>query len=270
MPDSRERSTIRIIPTLMDLAQFQVHADLEQKHWWFLGRRHLVATLLHELVPPGQGKKLVDVGCGTGGVTAFFSREYSCTGVDPSPDGIAFAKRRFPECSFVQGNAPEAVKQQIGEADAVVLLEVLEHVEQDRDFVQSLLAAMKSGAVFITMAPADPTMWGPHDAGFGHFRRYDERTFRALWQGANTSELLVSHCNTHLYPLAKTVRFLSRLKGSAWGPGNTDLALPAAPVNRAMASLFRAEAPRLKALLRKERKTGYRFGVSLMAVPRKT
>ncbi len=254
----------------MDLAQFQVHADLERSHWWFLGRRHLVKALLNRLVPAGQGRPIVDVGCGTGGVTDFFSKDYACTGIDPTEEGISFAKQRFPHARFIRGNAPEDVQTELAAADAVLLLEVLEHVEQDRAFVQSLLAAMKPGAVFVTMAPADKSLWSPHDAGFGHYRRYDDAGFRALWAGAPVEELLVSPCNSHLYLLAKLVRFLARKKGSAWGPGDTDLAQPIAPVNALLAAIFRAEAGPLLRAMDTRSAPPFRKGVSLIAVLRKT
>lgn len=254
----------------MDSPQFQAHADLEQKHWWFLGRRAIVASLLHQLVPAGQGSKILDVGCGTGGMTAYLSKEYACTGIDPSAEGIAFARTRFADCTFIQGNAPEDARTEIGEAQAVLLLEVLEHVEQDVQFVQSLLGAMKPGAYLIAMAPADPSLWSPHDAGFGHYRRYTEHTFRALWNGEQVEELLVSHCNTRLYPLAKLIRFLAKLKGSAWGPGNTDLALPMKPINTLLAKIFHSEAVPLLHALEAKTPTGWNTGVSVIGVLRKS
>ncbi len=260
----------------MDSPQFQVHADLEQKHWWFLSRRHIVATLLRELVPPQNFPPVVDVGCGTGGVTAFLSTEYACTGIDPSTEGIAFAKQRFTQrvpfgaaSRFINGNAPADVLPQMQEAKAVLLLEVLEHVEQDKAFVHDLLAAMQPGACFIVMAPADPKLWSPHDAGFGHYRRYTEQTFRALWNGEPVEELLVSMCNTRLYWLAKFVRFLARLKGSAWGPGDTDLALPMRPINWLLTKIFSSEAQPLLQSMRTKKPTNWKKGVSIIAVLRK-
>ena len=253
----------------MDSPQFHVHAVIEQSHWWFLGRRHIVKTLLNELVPPHGKPPIVDIGCGTGGVTAFFSNEYACTGIDPSAEGIAFAKERFPASQFINGNAPADVLPQMRDAKAVLLLEVLEHVKQDKAFVHDLIAAMQPGAYFIVMAPADPSMWSPHDAGFGHYRRYTDHTFRALWEGEPVEEMLVSMCNTRLYWLAKFVRFLARLKGSAWGPGDTDLATPPGPINTLLAKIFMSEAATLLRAMRTKTPTGRTKGVSIIAVLRK-
>ncbi len=253
----------------MQLPQFQVHAAIEETHWWFRARRRIVQGLIHELLPPGTGKKILDVGCGTGGITAYLSGEYAVMGVDPAPEAIAFARKRFPQCTFIQGYAPGSVQKECGDANMILLLEVLEHVEHDRDFVRSLIASLKPGAYLMIFAPADMSLWGPHDKGFEHFRRYDSAgEFRRTWAGTPVQEILVSHCNTRLYPLVKLARMLARRKGSAWGPGDTDLATPPAPVNALLERIFGGELGRLKKALRGQA-AAYSRGVSLMAILRK-
>ena len=46
----------------MQSAQFQLHADIEERHWWFVARREVFRRLIASLVPPGQGHLVVDVG----------------------------------------------------------------------------------------------------------------------------------------------------------------------------------------------------------------
>ncbi|MBI1813296.1 class I SAM-dependent methyltransferase [Candidatus Peregrinibacteria bacterium] len=250
----------------MQFAQFSVHAEIEEKHWWFLGRRAIVAALIGEILPASKRTLIVDVGCGTGGMTHFLSQRYSCIGVDPSADAITFAKTRFPELRFIQGNAPDDVRGMMEKADLVLLQDVLEHVEHDRLFIENLIASMKPGAFFLTIAPADPSLWGPHDAGFEHFRRYEDATFRALWSGLPVRELLISHCNSRLHPLVRFLRTVSRWRGAAWGPASTDLATPAAPLNAMLRSIFGGEAGPLLRALRRGGRTPYRRGVSLLAL----
>ena len=100
----------------MQLPQFEAHAGMEERHWWFLGRRHIIQTLLHELVPPSSDRLIIDVGCGTGGLTKFLSSEYRVTGVEPTTEGITAARTRFPQCNFIQGLAPDDVPE-FGKAD---------------------------------------------------------------------------------------------------------------------------------------------------------
>ncbi len=249
----------------MDLPQFEAHADVEDRHWWFLGRRRILRTLLAALLPPSRETLVLDVGCGTGGLTAFFGKDYRCTGIDPSTNAITFAKKKFPQSDFVLGNAPGDVREMYAKADAVLLIDVLEHIPDDQAFVQKLIEGLKPGALLFMMAPADPSLWSPHDAGFGHERRYEEHTFRSLWAGQPVQELLVSHVNARLHPLVKLARKLSALRGKSWGPGDTDLGVPMAPVNSALQTIFDGEANRLLGVLKGTAKP-YRRGVSLLTV----
>jgi hypothetical protein len=201
-------------------------------------------------------------------MTAFLSHDYTCVGVDPSAEGIAFAKERFPTCMFVQGTAPSDIDKTYALADGILLLEVLEHIENDVAFVHQLIAAMKPGAILFMMAPADMSLWSPHDEGFEHYRRYDLEGFRKTWAGQSMQELLVSHCNARLYPIAKAMRTVSKMRGKAWGPGSTDIALSSKPVNETMKRIFQGETHRLlKALHGRARP--YSKGVTLLAVLRK-
>ena len=219
----------------MQLPQFQVHAEVEDKHWWFLARREILRTVLHKIALPSKEKMILDVGCGTGGNTNALSDEYHCIGIDPIPEAIQFAMDRYPQVTFTCGYAPEDVPVEMASADVVLLMDVLEHIEDDFFFVSSLLSYMKPGAHLVCMAPADPTLWSAHDKGFEHYRRYTTDRLRLLWKDLPVQERLVSYCNSRLYPLVK----LARLRKKALGPNDTDLSLPAQPINQVFQWIFR-------------------------------
>ncbi|MDA1209156.1 MAG: class I SAM-dependent methyltransferase [bacterium] len=251
----------------MQLPQFEVHAATEDKHWWFLARREIVSELLRHISP--KPEKIVDVGCGTGGNTAALAAKYDCLGIDPIPEAIAFAQERFPFVQFIQGYAPQDIEHQMQDADVVMLMDVLEHIEDDFLFVSELLASMKPGAHLLLMAPADPTLWGPHDKGFEHYRRYTTDRLRLLWKDLPVTERMVSYCNSRLYPLVKVARMISRMCGASLGPNDTDLSLPMVPINALFHRLFLGEKKRLINLLDGKTSKGFGFGVSVMAVVRR-
>ncbi len=252
----------------MQLPQFEMHAAVEEQHWWFLGRRRIVEQLLQELLAPGKGTRVVDVGCGTGGNTATLDRSYTCIGIDPIPEAIAFAREHFSGVRFLCGTAPRNIPDEIARADAVLLLDVLEHVEDDVLLVSELLAEMKRGAYLLLIAPADPALWGSHDRGFEHYRRYTLERLRRIWRGLPVSELLVSHCNARLYPFVKLARTFSRMLGRSLGPKETDLSLPPRPLNALLYWIFAGEARRLVHALRGKGRE-YRRGVSVVAILRR-
>tara|TARA_B100000315_G_C14429773_1_gene519591 strand:- start:83 stop:922 length:840 start_codon:yes stop_codon:yes gene_type:complete len=251
----------------MQLPQFQAHAEMEEKHWWFLSRIHILRTLLAEILP-SKGN-IVDVGCGTGGVTAALSSNHHVVGIDPIPEAIESAVQRFPGVDFVCGTAPEDIPEQMQQADVVLIMDVLEHVEDDFLFTSKLFSSMKPGAHLILMAPADPELWGAHDKGFEHYRRYTLERLRLLWRDLPVEERAASYCNAHLYPLIKIARSMSRKRGKSFGKNDTDISVPFFPINKLLYLLFSSEAKTLKKLLKGKRKKGFAHGVSVFAVLRR-
>jgi len=233
----------------MELPQFHVHAAIEERHWWFLGRRAITRALLHRMLPPSKETFILDVGCGTGGMTAALAQEYSCAGIDPIPEAVALARKRFPSIDFRCGDVPDDCRDLLGRADAVTIFDVLEHVADDFLFVSSLLSVMKPGALLLMVAPHDPALWGMHDRGFDHYRRYTVARFREIWEGLPVREHVISPFNARLYPLARFLRFWSRVRGTSLGPASTDLALPFRPLNALLTRIFAGEQSRLLQVL---------------------
>ncbi len=251
----------------MRSAQFIVHAAIEEAHWWFMARRHIMMSIIHSLVPPSPQSLIVDVGCGTGGNAAVIAREYECLAIDPEKEAIDYAQKKFPEVRFVLGFAPKDIPEDMKRADIVLLMDVLEHIEDDVYFVQEMMAAMKPGAHLLLMAPADMSLWSPHDAGFEHFRRYDLDRLSLLWKDQpGISVRLASYCNSRLYPLVKLVRFIAKLRKKPFGEGDSDLSLPSKPVNTLLRRIFQSEEPILLEQLQGKRLGGFSKGVSVMAV----
>jgi hypothetical protein len=154
-------------------------------------------------------------------------------------------------------------------ADLLLLTDVLEHVPDDFLLLSRLLAVVRPGAHMLLTVPADAALWSLHDESHGHYRRYDVERFARLWQGLPVTPLLVSHFNSRLYPGVRAVRSMTRLWGTAYGDACTDLRTPCRFVNCLLTQVLAGERNRLVAVLRGERQTGYRRGVSLMAVLRR-
>src|SRR4051812_41173877 len=155
----------------MQSAQFQLHAQIEDRHWWFVARRQILRELARSVAPPlADGTTVVvDIGCGTGANLAAFADEYRCVGIDTSAEAIELAQRRFPEATFICGYAPLDVDRWLSAASVVLLTDVLEHVADDRGLLESIVEASSPGAQVLITVPADMRLWSPHDEAFGHF-----------------------------------------------------------------------------------------------------
>jgi dolichyl-phosphate beta-glucosyltransferase len=253
----------------MQSAQFQLHARVEDSHWWFAGRRRIMRELIRQVLPAPGHPTVVDVGCGTGANIAAMAGDYTCVGIDPSREAIELARSRFPGTRFVCGRAPDDLGGVMPEARLVLLMDVLEHVPDDFAFLSELLAASTPGTHFLITVPANRSFWSEHDESNGHYRRYDPDRLRRVWAGLPVTTRLLSHFNARLYPVARAVRAWSRWRGRATGMAGTDLSLPRPPVNAALESIFAGEGRVLVDLLGGRRGRGYAAGVSLVALIRR-
>jgi SAM-dependent methyltransferase len=254
----------------MKSAQFQLHAKLEDHHWWFVARREILRRMIRQVVPPGAGNVVLDVGCGTGANLASLAAEYRCVGIDTSGEAIRLAQHRFPKVEFREGYAPAAVRDVLPQASLVLLTDVLEHVPDDFELFSSIFAATRPGTYFLLTVPADLALWSQHDVSFGHYRRYDLERFRRIWDGLPVKAKLTSYYNTRLYPLVKLVRWWNRRQQKASGRARSDFGLPPAPVNRILETVLATESHRLMGLLDAQRAKPYRMGVSLIALLERT
>ncbi len=257
----------------MDTAQFQLHAAIEERHWWFTARRTILGRLVghlnahHQLRAAdrsGEKPLLIDVGCGTGANLAAFAESFRCLGVDTSAEAIQLAKQRYPHLEFLHGYAPDDLVNSIRAASVVTLNDVLEHVRDDFLLFSRIMAELPPGAMAVITVPAEPKLWSAHDVSFGHYRRYLRERFEMLWQNLPVKAHLVSHFNSRLYPIIRTVRTLNNWRGATGGVAGTDFKLPPAPLNHLLKSCFHGESQVLLRALRGG--PGYSRGASLVAI----
>ncbi len=173
----------------MQSDQFQLHAIIEEKHWWFLGRRKIMCDLIQRITPASQAVTIADIGCGTGGNIAALSQSYSCIGIDPSDEAIRFATSRFPHVRFIC-NSVSAVLAELKEyVQLFLLMDVLEHIPYDVAFLSDLLMTAKPNTYFLITVPADLSLWSEHDVSFGHYRRYDLKHLEQLCKAGDVKHL---------------------------------------------------------------------------------
>jgi SAM-dependent methyltransferase len=252
----------------MKAAQFDLHARIEDHHWWFRGRRQIISRIVRAALPNPCQSMVIDIGCGTGANIAALADQYTCLGADPSADAIRLAQQRFPAVRFTCQTTPFPLEEIPNQTRMFLLLDVLEHVPDDTALLAAIASMCRTGDQVLLTVPADMALWSPHDIAYGHYRRYDITRLTQAWNGLPFKPLLVSYFNARLYPAIKTMRRLSRWRGTAWGAANTDLDMPAAPINRLLEKIFAAESRTLLQLYKGQRTRGFQHGVSLIALLR--
>ena len=241
----------------MGASLYRQMRELEDRHWWFKGRRAIVKSLLLRSELPAN-PRILDLGCGTGGNLEMLSEFGRVVGAELDEDAALLARER-EIAPIVRGKLPDGLPLQSASFHCVTLLDVLEHIKDDRatlETVHDLLAPQ--GCVILTV-PAFPFLWGPHDEAHHHQRRYVASKLQCLLEDAGFEISMLSYCNTWLFPAAVVVRLLRRLIPG--GAAGAELTLPPVPVNALLAAVFASERHLLP--------IGLPFGISLVVSAKK-
>jgi len=187
---------------------FKALYELEEGYWWFVGMRKITATLLHVLLAP-RPRRILDAGCGTGFMLRWlrqYSGGQSVVGIDISPEGLAYCRKRGEEilaqCSVAQLPFPD------GFFDLVTSFDVLVQLTPElakTAFAELTRVLRRNGLLFIRVA-AFQWLYSEHDQALSTQHRYTATELKDLWlrQGLETER--VTYANTLLFPVAVALR----------------------------------------------------------------
>jgi SAM-dependent methyltransferase len=211
-------------------------AELDEQHWWYRARRDILSDLIARRIAPPAAARILEIGCGTGhnlGMLGQFGR------VDAiEVDGAArdIAGKRLGR-AVMNAPLPALTGVEDGAYDLIAILDVLEHVEEDRAALEGMARKLKPGGRILITVPAHPWMWSAHDVVNHHKRRYTRRTLKAVIGEAGLKLEMLSWFNSLLFPLAAGARVAGRLTGKE----DSDDKLPPRPVNALFEKIFGLE-----------------------------
>ena len=149
-------------------------AALEDAHWWYRERRHLLSQAIHGL-RPGTA---MDIGAAGGGNTRVLrDAGWSVVALEYGVEGAQVAAERG--LPVLRGDAT-ALPVADGSLDLVVAFDVLEHILDDDSAVSEVKRALRPGGTFLIAVPADPRLWSEHDVAVDHVRRYTRPTLTGV------------------------------------------------------------------------------------------
>jgi SAM-dependent methyltransferase len=230
----------------MDESLLVATSDLVRRHPWWRARAALVLELLARLGvrPPAR---VLDAGCGWGvTLEALEAAGYRCVGLDASRAALEQVDR--PGRSLVEADLTGAWPDPpaIAPFDAVLALDVIEHLDDDRAAVRRLDGLLKPGGRLVLSVPALPELFGEFDAIQGHRRRYDPGMLRSACalDGLWLEEIF--WWGSWMVPLLRRRRRrpLGRPGESAAAIYRRHLALPPWPLRQLMRGLDATERPR--------------------------
>ena len=157
-----------------------------ESHFWFQWR---LAVLLQSLKRLGLSleKKLnvLEVGCGTGALRGQLESATNWTvhGTDLNMGALSRVKPARGRTMYY--DICEEREPYLEAYDIVILFDVLEHIEDTRPFLNSLLRHLKPQGLLLINVPALQTLYSNYDEIVGHVRRYNKKTLSEEFRSFN-------------------------------------------------------------------------------------
>jgi len=233
--------------------------QIENSYFWFLARNKILMKAIGKVTDLKDGDQVLDAGCGTGGFASVLAEKFKVSCLDTQPLALEYCKKRglndlnqclLHEFDFKSRNIK-----------AIFMLDVIEHIENDKLVVKQAFEAMKPGTWFITTVPAYQWLWSHHDELHMHYRRYNMGNFSELLETAGWKIMYSTYFNSFLFPPAVAKRMVDKITGKKPNQAEpVDKLSPA--MNDVFTKIFTAEANFLPAV-------SFPFGLSILVISQK-
>lgn len=182
-----------------------VHERVRRHPWW-CARVRLALSVLQKngVLPPAH---VVDVGCGWGtNLEALEAAGYRVTGIDISPQILARIDR--PDRRLIEADLTQDLPARAGaeQADALLALDVIEHIDDDRGAVRRMAQMLRTGGLAMLSVPALPELFSEFDRIQGHRRRYTPETLRDAISGSGLTVQSVFWWGAWMVPVLRRMR----------------------------------------------------------------
>lgn len=160
----------------MDLKELNIIAS--NRHPWETARLKALKTILHTHL--FERIKVLDVGCGDGFISSGLfnhlqAKKITAVDINLSDEQIHEFNRVATETTYTR-EIPDNVK-----FDLILLLDVLEHIKDDADFLAGIVAKhLQNNSRILITVPAFQAIYGQHDINLGHYRRYQLQSLEKL------------------------------------------------------------------------------------------
>jgi hypothetical protein len=219
----------------MDLKESELLGDAVGAHWYYQSK----ASALHRILRGLTLRAGLDVGAGSG----FFSKALLAASTLSEATCVDVGYARDWEEQY--GGHPIHYRQSVGAiaVDIVLMMDVLEHVEDDVGLVSDYAALVPQGTFFLVTVPAFQALWSGHDEFLEHRRRYSLQQVESLVHQAGLTVERSGYFFAAVLPVAATLRLAERLTRSRHRPVQTQLRAHHPLVNWSLSQLCKLELP---------------------------
>ncbi len=235
----------------MNEHEYALMRQVEDSYWWYATLRESVCAEVKAALGGKPDARILDAGCGTGGMMAVLQRENPASlisGLDFSFQALEHTRQRgFTE--LMHGSV-DALPYADASFDVVVSLDVLyfEGVDETKA-MDEFHRVLKPGGTLVLNLPAFEMLRGQHDVAVKGVRRYTPARVRELLAQSGLESLHVHCWNLWLFGPILCWRLLSRVlhrRGSA--EAKSDLSMPPALLNSPLIALARLDMALCRAI----------------------
>ncbi len=239
---------------------YEEYARYQSDHWWFLGRKKIILSLLSRFFGEEIGSRsILDIGCGTGVMLNSLQQYGKAIGLDMSDKALLFSKEITSAPLLQAGFTSLPFKKE--SFDLICAFDVLEHLDHDSDCVREVYRLCRPGGFMLVTVPAFQCLWGVQDVVSHHKRRYSHKEIISLLKGNGFHPIFSSYFNTFLFPIIACARLFFRWKQPRKRHSDFDIKTPRF-LNHILTRLFGFERYFLKYFR-------FPFGVSLICLVQK-
>jgi len=205
----------------MDKEEYSKMFEMENTHWWFVGKRLMIISMLKRI--PGYDKdrkdlKILDLGCGTGALINRLKEYGAVVGLDFSKDALEFCVAR--ECGLLCcGDIQKKIPFGDESFDLVIASDVLEHLEDDMFTVQEIYRICKKNGFVLITVPAHQFLWSEHDVALHHRRRYRKSDLLNKVTASGFKIEKKSYTNSFILPFLAIFRLTKRISAGSSNSG---------------------------------------------------
>lgn len=196
----------------MNIQEFYLMYRLEDNHFWFLGKRFFVKTILKGYFK--KIKKILDIGAGTGGMTKYMARYGKITGIENNRLARDLANKRG--IKVLKGNANKLPFKN-SQFDTVTLFDVLYHknIKDEGKVIKEAYRVLKPNGLLLVTDSANKSLTSAHDIATQGKRRYSTSEMRQIIESQNFKILRSSYIFMTLFPIVFMKRlFLDKITNS--------------------------------------------------------
>src|SRR6266436_4019952 len=250
---------VNALPREMQQHTYSIMYQVEEHHWWFVGRRRIierfVAAVCRDL---GKLKpRILDVGCGTGANLQMLAKHGASEGVDVSSEALEFCRARG--LSKVKHGAAESLPYEDASFDLVTGLDVVEHLDDDLAGLREMRRVLRPRGRAVLFVPAFMFLWGVQVDISHHRRRYTLPELKRKLRDAGLEIERASYANVTFFVPILIGRALMRLTGLR-NSGDNNITIGA--LNGLLGRILGAESWWLRHI-------NFPFGVSIICVARR-